>query len=92
MYYIHAMCVTPQFILLLQALLFGTDKPYNVALLVPDWALLEEWASQKTDLLPAQRADKQQLAHTTAVRNLIEGEVSAVTSYSRSMCTCTMRI
>jgi long-subunit acyl-CoA synthetase (AMP-forming) len=83
----HAICVLLLIFSPLQALLFGTDKPYNVALLVPDWTLLEEWASQKTDLLPEQRADKQQLAHTTAVRNLIEGEVSAVqrTRYTYSV-------
>ena len=58
-----------------QALLWGNDKPYNVALLVPDWPLLESWAKQHTDLSPEQLSDKKVLAATTAVRNLIEGEV-----------------
>ncbi|KAG5188508.1 long chain acyl-CoA synthetase [Tribonema minus] len=58
-----------------QALLFGADKPFNVALLVPDWAMLQEWAKGKTDLTPDQLADKHALAASTAVQHLIQGEI-----------------
>ncbi|CAM9385783.1 unnamed protein product [Phaeothamnion confervicola] len=58
-----------------RALLFGQDRPFNVALLEPDWALLRQWAASKTDL-PAD-ATKGQLESHEAVQHLIEGEVQA---------------
>ncbi|CAM9735853.1 unnamed protein product [Chrysoparadoxa australica] len=56
-----------------QALLYGDNRPFNVALIVPDWELLRAWASEKTDLGP--NATKEELANSEVVCNLIEGEV-----------------
>jgi long-chain acyl-CoA synthetase len=43
-----------------QAFIYGSDKPYNVALIVPDMAALKGWASEHgvTDLLKDERVRK----------------------------------
>jgi long-chain acyl-CoA synthetase len=43
-----------------QAFIYGSDKPYNVALIVPDMAALKKWASEHgvTDLLKDERVKK----------------------------------
>ncbi|CAM9466149.1 unnamed protein product, partial [Choristocarpus tenellus] len=56
-----------------QALVYGDNRPYNVALFFPDWDLLKTWAQSKTGLGP--EATKDELASNQLVRNLIEGEV-----------------
>mmetsp|Transcript_5576 Transcript_5576/g.7861 ORF Transcript_5576/g.7861 Transcript_5576/m.7861 type:complete len:574 (+) Transcript_5576:455-2176(+) len=58
-----------------QALLFGADKPFNVALIVPDWDLIASWAQKRTDFTESALKDKKALASNTAVLHLIEGEI-----------------
>src|SRR5581483_534775 len=53
-----------------QAVVFGSDKPYNVALLVPDLAAGEEWAKARGILV-----EKAQLLEHAEVRQLFSGEL-----------------
>ncbi|CAM9505757.1 unnamed protein product, partial [Discosporangium mesarthrocarpum] len=55
------------------ALVYGDNRPFNVALVFPDWELLHSWALGKTDL--GANATKEVLASNQMVRNLIEGEI-----------------
>src|SRR5207302_9579200 len=53
-----------------QAVVFGADKPYNVALLVPDLGAVEEWAKAH-----GITAEKSQLLEHPEVRRLFTGEL-----------------
>ncbi|CAM9772919.1 unnamed protein product [Ectocarpus fasciculatus] len=57
-----------------QALVFGDNRPFNVALVFPDWNLVRSWAESKG------RADEgttmEELASMDVVKNLIAGEIA----------------
>jgi long-chain acyl-CoA synthetase len=54
-----------------QAVLFGADKPYNVALLVPDLGAVEEWAKARGITV-----EKSQLLEQPQIRELFTGELA----------------
>lgn len=56
-----------------KALLYGDNRPFNVALIFPDWDLLTSWAQSKLGTSP--EASREEIASLDAVRNLIEGEI-----------------
>lgn len=61
------------FLWLLQALIYGDNRPFNVALVFPDWELLSSWAESKGGVKPG--ATKEDIASLDSVRNLIAGEI-----------------
>mmetsp|Transcript_11136 Transcript_11136/g.14550 ORF Transcript_11136/g.14550 Transcript_11136/m.14550 type:complete len:695 (-) Transcript_11136:339-2423(-) len=56
-----------------QAVLYGDNRQYNVALVVPDWQLVADWAVDNTELGPD--ADLAALSQNKMVQHLIEGEI-----------------
>jgi long-chain acyl-CoA synthetase len=59
------------------ALVYGDNRPYNVALIVPDRALLEEWAEERG-------VELGRVSDNEAVLRLIEDEVRAHSSSFKS--------
>ncbi len=57
-----------------QALVYGDNRPFNVALVFPDWGLVRQWAEGKAGAEPS--ASMEDLASMEAVRNLIAGEIA----------------
>eukprot|EP00904_Undaria_pinnatifida_P004741 jgi/Undpi1/14268/HiC_scaffold_9.g03917.m1 len=57
-----------------QALVFGDNRPFNVALVFPDWDLVRSWAESKAGATPGM--SHEHLASLEGVRNLISGEIA----------------
>jgi long-chain acyl-CoA synthetase len=57
---------------IMQCMIHGANKPYNVAIVVPDMLALREWAKNA-----GIEADDESLVHDARVRTLLEGEVDA---------------
>eukprot|EP00752_Nemacystus_decipiens_P006021 g5438.t1 len=57
-----------------QALVFGDNRPFNVALVFPDWELVRSWAEGKAGAAPG--ASMEELASLEGVKNLIAGEIA----------------
>lgn len=57
-----------------QALVFGDNRPFNVALVFPDWGLVRSWAESKGGATPGM--SHEDLATLESVRNLISGEIA----------------
>lgn len=57
-----------------QALVYGDNRPYSVALVYPDWGLLRAWAEKNAGAKEGMSLDD--LASIEAVRHLIAGEIA----------------
>lgn len=57
-----------------KALVFGDNRPFNVALVFPDWDLIRSWAETKAGAKPG--ASMEELSSLEGVRNLIAGEIA----------------
>lgn len=57
-----------------QALVFGDNRPFNVALVFPDWELVRTWAESKAGAAPG--LSMEELASLEGVKNLIAGEIA----------------
>jgi long-chain acyl-CoA synthetase len=56
-------------------MVFGANKPFNVGIVVPDWAALEAWAKEQG--LSAERGD---LVRDARVNELLNGEIERFSS------------
>ena len=54
--------------------MFGDNRPFNVALVFPDWDLVRSWAESKAGATPGM--SHEHLASLEGVRNLISGEIA----------------
>lgn len=54
--------------------MFGDNRPFNVALVFPDWDLVRSWAEGKAGAPPG--ASMEELASLEGVKNLIAGEMA----------------
>lgn len=54
--------------------MFGDNRPFNVALVFPDWELVRTWAESKGGAPPG--APMEELASLEGVKNLIAGEIA----------------
>ncbi|CAB1103401.1 unnamed protein product [Ectocarpus sp. CCAP 1310/34] len=57
-----------------QALVFGDNRPFNVALVFPDWNLVRSWAESKGRA--SEGTSLEELASMDVVKNLIAGEIA----------------
>lgn len=57
-----------------QALVFGDNRPFNVALVFPDWNLVRSWAESKGRANDG--TSTEELASMDVVKNLIAGEIA----------------
>lgn len=57
-----------------KALVFGDNRPFNVALVFPDWELVRSWAEAKAGAKTG--ASMGELSSLEGVRNLIAGEIA----------------
>ncbi|CAM9535211.1 unnamed protein product [Ectocarpus sp. 6 AP-2014] len=57
-----------------QALVFGDNRPFNVALVFPDWNLVRSWAESKGRANDG--TSLEELASMDVVKNLIAGEIA----------------
>lgn len=73
--------------------MFGDNRPFNVALVFPDWNLVRSWAESKG------RANEgtslEELASMDVVKNLIAGEIAlsldGFKKYEVRVCVCSFR-
>ena len=54
--------------------MFGDNRPFNVALVFPDWDLVRSWGESKGGADPGM--SHEDLASLESVRNLISGEIA----------------
>lgn len=54
--------------------MFGDNRPFNVALVFPDWDLIRSWAEGKAGAAPG--ASMEELASLEGVKNLVAGEIA----------------
>lgn len=56
--------------------MFGDNRPFNVALVFPDWDLVRSWAESKAGHGAKPGASMEELASLEGVKNLIAGEIA----------------